>query len=81
MERKEIGGLGHSKPDTGRPKGAGSQARVEGNEGGNRGSCGWKREEISELSISLPVLVGHSNSPPSSPGHPQPLPHTVSLGH
>lgn len=31
-------------------------------EGGNRGSWGWEREGIPELSNSLPVLVEHSHS-------------------
>lgn len=39
-----------------------------GNEGGNRGSWGWEREGIPELSISLPVLVEHSDS--LIPQHP-----------
>lgn len=57
-ERREIrDGLDQSKPDMGRKSGEG-----RGNEGGNRGSWGWKREEIPELSISLPVLLEHANS-------------------
>lgn len=49
----------------GQAKGCRKPGEGWGNEGGNRGSWLWKREEI-----SLPVLVEHSNS---TMGQPRPL--------
>lgn len=54
----------------GRPKGAGSCGRVVGSEGGNRGSWGWEREGTPGLSISLPVLLEHSEVPRLQPRPP-----------